>query len=614
MNIQKSLLAAMVATALAACSGGSATTTNSNTSASATSTTIMRQTAVTGSSEETGAQSVAATLADNSETHESLDDYAAAEAVTASITLAGDSITVDGDGVKVDGTTVTITSAGTFSLSGNLSDGQVVVDTSDADAVRLVLNGVVLASSTSAPLYVANAEKVLIELSTGTQNAITDGSAYGYATLDADEPNAAIFSASDLTIYGDGVLTVTANYGDGIASKDGLIIAGGSITVNAADDGIRGKDYIVVEGGSVTVAAQGDGLKSDNEEDPAKGYISIQAGSVIVTSGGDAISAKTDVTISNGTFVLTSGGGSSAATIGDSSAKAIVGSVSVIIDGGTFTIDAADDALHSNGTITINGGTFAIASGDDGMHADAVLVINGGDIRITRAYEGIESALITIAGGSLYATTSDDGINVGSGNDGSGVTGFGGLLDSFVSGTTSLLTISNGTIVINATGDGIDINGAIVMSGGTVLVNGPTGQGNGALDYDGDFALSGGLLVAAGSSGMAMAPSASSTQSSVLIYFTSVLPTGTLVNIQDASGDEVLSFTLAKDAQSLVVSSSELTSGETYTVYLGGATTGTAIGGLVTDGDYTPGTENTSFLVTGSVTQVGSGGRGGGRP
>ena len=284
--------------------------------------------------------------------------------------------------------------------------------------VRLILSGADLHSSTSAPILVNNAEKTIIVLADNTNNSVSDADSYVFANSETDEPNAAIFSTSDLTLSGSGSLTVNGNYNDGIASKDGLIIASGNITVNAVDDGIRGKDYLVIEDGEITVNAQGDGLKSDNEEDAAKGFVSIDHGVVNINSGGDAISAQTDVSINGGQFSLTSGGGSSNYVDETLSAKGIKGDVAVTIDAGTFTINAADDAIHSNGSVVLNGRTFTIKSGDDGMHADTSLEINNGEINITASYEGIESAVITIINGDIDITASDDGINVAGGVDG----------------------------------------------------------------------------------------------------------------------------------------------------------------------------------------------------
>lgn len=567
--------------------------------------------ASTGADTDTGAASVAESLAENGETHDDSEDYLWEDSAVIPIVLNGDSITADSNGVTVDGSQATITLAGTYSLSGSLMDGQIIVDTKDEEVVRLILNGVDLHNSTSAPIYIANAEKVVIVLADNTENSVTDGAAYVFENPEEDEPNAAIFSTSDLTITGNGSLTVNGNYNDGIASKDGLIIASGVITVNAADDGIRGKDYLVVKDGTLTVNAQGDGLKSDNEEDAAKGYISIETGVINVTAGGDAITGQTDVMVMDGTFTLSSGEGSSNRIDETSSAKGIKATAAINIDGGSFAINSADDAINSNGSITINGGAFTIASGDDGMHADSTLVINAGDIQITKSYEGIESAVITIHAGNIHVTSSDDGINVASGNDGSGMMGPGGGgpgRDTFTYTGDYYLYINGGYVVVDALGDGIDVNGAIVMTDGIVLVNGPTEQMNGALDYDGGFKISGGLLVAAGSAGMAQTPDASSGQSAALIYLDATQPAGALVHIQNSAGEDILTFAPTKNYQSIAFSSAELVNGETYQIYLGGSSTGIATDGFYQGGTYTPGAQFTSFTVSGIVTTIGAGG------
>lgn len=570
-----------------------------------------------------GPDSVAAALAENSTVHEDATDYVWENAAEVPIVLNGSAITANGEGVSMAGSTATITAAGVYRLSGSLADGQIIVNTTGKEVVRLILDGVDLRSTTSAPLYIQAAEEVVIVLAENSQNALTDGESYVFASAEEDEPNAALFSTADLTIYGTGALTVNGNYNDGIASKDGLLITSGKITVNAVDDGIRGKDYLVVKDGTLAVTAGGDGLKSDNEEEADRGYIAIEAGSITVTAGGDAIQAQTDVMISGGEFDLTAGGGSTAQVAETESAKGIKATVTVNIDGGTFTLDTADDALHSNGSLTVNGGAFQIASGDDGIHADTSLTINAGDIQITRSYEGLESAVITLNAGNINVVASDDGINIAGGMDRSGMNPGGRMMpggqgqDSFAYAGSYYLYIHGGYIVVEAAGDGLDVNGAIEMTGGTVLVNGPTEQMNGALDYDGSFNLSGGFFVAAGSSGMAQAPGTSSSQATVLIYLNGAQPGGTLVHIQDSSGKEILTFAPTKAYQSVAFSSPNLVQGETYTVYLGGNTSALAQDGLYEAGAYTAGSQVASFTVSGGATMVGSGsgfGPGGGAP
>ena len=508
-----------------------------------------------------------------------------ADSSAVAIALNGDAISADNAAVTVDGRVATITAAGTYTLSGALTDGQIVVDTEDEAVVTLVLNGVDISNSTTAPIAVMNAEAVIIVLADNSANNLTDASSYVFPNAAEDEPNAALFSNAGLTISGNGLLTVTGNYNDAISSDDGLTIAGGVITVSAVDDGLRGKEFLLIQGGTINVSAGGDGVKSDNEDDATLGYIAIEGGAVNVVAQGDAIAAQTDVLITGGEFNLSAGGGSGAQIAADASGKGIKGLGNVLIDNGTFTIDAADDAIHSNGNITLNSGTFTLATGDDGLHADATLTINGGTITIPTSYEGLESAVITINSGDIDVTASDDGINVAGGADGSGGMagpGRGGRGqggpgapggETYTYTGSYYLYINGGTILVNAGGDGLDANGAIEMSGGLVVVNGPTEQINGALDYDGTFNLSGGTLIAVGSAGMAQAPSAGSTQSSVLLGVGSQ-PAGTAIDIRNAAGESLVTFTPAKAYATVLFSSPDLAQGAEYTLYLGGSAYG----------------------------------------
>ena len=605
--------------ALVACGSSTSATTSPTTTTAVSGDSAVQPVAVSaGDSSALAATAPVSAAAAMAESSAAVAVPAVETAAGATIALNGDTIAVSGDGVVASGSIATITSAGTYTVSGSLADGQIVVDTGDETAVQIILNGAAIHSSTSAPLYIANAEAVVVVLADGTSNSLTDGTSYAYPTPDEDEPNATLFSNADLTVTGGGALTISGNYNDAIASDDGLAIEGGTIAVTAADDGLRGKDYLVVRGGAITVNAGGDGLKADNEDDATLGTIAIEGGTITVTAGGDAIAAETDVLITGGEFALTAGGGSGSQIAADASAKGIKGSVDVLIDGGTFTIDAADDAIHANGAIAINGGTYTLATGDDGIHADATVTINDGDVQIVDSYEGIESAVITFNGGDIRVTASDDGINVAGGVDGSGMMagpgrrgpggpGAPGADASTYTGST-FLYINGGTVVVDAAGDGIDVNGAIVMTDGLVLVNGPTEQMNGALDYDGGFSISGGLLVAAGSAGMAQAPDSSSTQNSVLINLSSAQPAGTLINIRNRAGESVLSFAPSKAYASVAFSSTALVEGETYTVSLGGSDSGAAADGLYRGGGYTPGAEYSDFTVSGAVTMLGNGG------
>jgi hypothetical protein len=597
---------------LAACSGNTpATTSNAQAAAS------------TSSSLTSVDPTASTTTADNpiSVDYDSDDlNTTATGGNVAVINLAGDSISLDGVGATISGSVITITYAGTYTINGSLDDGQIIVDTESSETVHLILNGCSISSSTSAPIEARKAEKVVITLAEGTQNTVTDGSSYVLES-GSDEPNSAIFSKSDLTINGAGALTVSANYANGITSKDDLKIISGSINVTAVNDAIRGRDSISIQGGTFTLNAGGDGMQSNNDEETAKGIISITGGTFLITAVNDGLQAETNLAISGGSFSITTGGGSGNGTHagqGDwgmganpstnsstASVKGIKAGMDLTITGGTFSIDSADDTLHSNNSLTIDGGSFTLASGDDGMHADTTLTINGGDIDITQSYEGIESQTISINDGTIHLVASDDGIN---GSSGSSATT--GMFQGGMSASDTTMSITGGYIYVDTNGDGLDVNGPIAMSGGIVIVNGPTNDGNGALDYTGTFTLTGGLLVAAGSSGMAQAPSSDSTQYSMLYAFDAQLAAGTIVHIQTNSGEEVLTFLPAKTFQSIVLSSPDLANGAGYLVFTGGSSSGTVTDGLYSGGSYTPGTQVVSLTLSGITTTAGSLGAG----
>lgn len=212
-------------------------------------------------------------------------------------------------------------------------------------------------------------------------------------------------------------------------------------------------------------------------------------------------------------------------------------------------MSAYDDALNANGGILIQGGTLNLESGDDGIHTDTNLIIDNGTINIGHAYEGIEGVNVTVNNGKITLTSSDDGFNI---NDKSG-----------------LLTINDGEISVNAEGDGLDSNGSAKMTGGTVYVNGPTSRGNGALDYDGSFPISGGTLFATDDGGMALNTSSDSSQLSLLMSFSTTQAPGTTITLKDSSGNTVAAYTPTKRYASIVISSPDLKTGQSYTLYNG---------------------------------------------
>lgn len=192
------------------------------------------------------------TISENSISHEAAEDYIYEESEIIEITLSGNTISSSGVGVTIDESIATITTAAIYRITGNLTDGRLIVDTEDETTVKLILNGVNITSGSNSPLSVMSAEKTIIILADNTDNYLTDATSYVYEG-DDDEPDAALFSKDDLTIYGAGSLTVNGNYNEAIKSKDGLLLKETNITVTSVDDGIQGKDYLIINGGQYDI-------------------------------------------------------------------------------------------------------------------------------------------------------------------------------------------------------------------------------------------------------------------------------------------------------------------------------------------------------------------------
>lgn len=504
-------------------------------------------------------------------------------------------------GVFIEHSDVTIALPGTYVLNGELTDGSIHVKLEYDGDVKIILNNTSIHNEDGAAIFVEDAGKVVVTLADGTTNTLSDGEQYKLAD-GVDEPTGTLYSKADLTINGTGKLIIDANYNNAIVGKDRLLLADGQYEINSVDDGIVGRDLLAVRQGSYKLNVAGDGLKSTNDNADKLGSIYIADGEFTIDAGADAIDSIGELLIDNGSFSMISGGGAHAAS-SVSSAKGIKAATLLTIQGGSFNIDAYEDALHSNGNVDIRGGQLTLTSGDDGVHADQALSIYDGELTVAASYEGLEGMQISIQGGRIELHSSDDGVNVAGGNDQSAFAGRGAA--SFSSTTDAYLSITGGQLLVDADGDGLDSNGSIEMSGGTVIVNGPENNGNGALDYDESFTLTGGTLIAAGSSGMAMAPSAEqSTQPSILMYYPTNQAAGTLVQLSNEAGEVLVAFKPTKSYQSILISSAELQAGETYTLSSGGqAELDEQLGlGIMTPAQ--PGTERVSFIISEGVTYV----------
>lgn len=504
---------------------------------------------------------------------------------SAVIRMNGDSASCDSPAVQISGSTVTISDEGTYILSGTLNNGMIIVDAEKTDKLQIVLNGVEIHSESTAAIYILQADKVFITLPENAVNTLSGGSEF--SAIDENDIDAVIFSKEDLTFNGSGSLNLESPAGHGIVSKDDLVVTGGTYCVTAASHGLSGKDSVRIAGGNLTVTSGKDAIHAENAEDSSLGFLCISGGTYQLTADGDGLSASGSLQIEAGSFWIQSGGGSANAVTaasnsnwgsrvpgsgtamtseGSTSAKGIKASGDLLLKGGTFNIDAADDAVHSNGSLAVDGGTYEITTGDDGFHADSALVITGGSVQITKSYEGIEGVSVTISGGDFTVYADDDGINAGGGNDQSGFGGPRGQ-DSFAS-SSCYIEISGGKLYVNASGDGLDSNGSMTVSGGEIFVSGPTSGGNGALDSDGEAVITGGTVIAVGSSQMAENFGSASTQGSIMVTV-GTQSAGSTVQLIDSNGTVLVSRQTDKTYNSVVISCPEILQGGTYTLSAG---------------------------------------------
>lgn len=503
------------------------------------------------------------------------------EAAATMITLEGESITVNGGGAAAKASILTITKAGTYVVSGTLANGQINIAAASTDTVWLVLKDAHVANQTGAAIYASQCRKLIVTLAEATSNSLTDGGAnYLYEDTANEEPNAALFSKDDLTINGNGSLTVNAGFNNGIGTKDHLLIVSGNITVTAANHGLRGNDSLTLLAGDLRITAGKDGMQTNNAEEAGKGYILIEGGKVAIASAYDGIQAEQLLIIRGGEFDITAGGGSAkpaatatttaatATTAADASAtssdsfKGIKTGGDMEISGGSFAIDSKDDSIHANGSIAISGGDFILRTGDDGIHADGDLTISGGKIGVEQSYEGLEANNINISAGSISIVSSDDGLNAAGGSDGNGEGGPFGR-DSFFGGGVHSITVSGGELTIFAGGDGFDSNGSIAISGGKIISI-IDSRANGAMDCDGAFTLTGGTLIYGGTE-TGNLPGADSTQS--YVYVTGIAA-GSEITVKK-EGKTLISFTLPVNCQTLALSSPDIAKDQSYEVYSG---------------------------------------------
>lgn len=551
------------------------------------------------------------------------------ESSATKITLSGDSAGVSGSGAVAEGSSVTISTAGTYIVSGNLTDGSITVTTSENDKVQIVLNGVKIACSSGPAIDVQSADTCFITLAEGTQNSLSDGSAFT-----SEDANACIYATCDLTINGSGSLDVSGNYRHGVFSKDDLVVYGGSINVSAVEDGLNGKDSVKIGAGDISIDSGADGVKSSKSTNPEKGFVYVSGGSLSIDAEDDGIQAKTHLCMA----------------------------------GGSIEIDAADDALHSDLEGALNGGSTSVRSGDDAFHCEMKLEVNDGSFVAETCSEGYEAEQVVVNAGDTNICALDDAMNASaadlsddsessdadtstiapSGEPGANAAQLDGSIgvpdassanadsngqqntapqgagqqDSATppelpsddgtqggqageapsdlgqapnvqgrmerggkapggqggapgaSDSNCLIQINGGKVVLDSQGDGVDSNGNVEITGGTLLVNGPSSDGDGAFDYDGEATISGGTVLMAGAVGMAQSFT-SGIQAFALVQASG--SAGSVIEATDADGNVIATLTATKAFGCVLVSGAGVSDGDTITVSVdGAATTATA--------------------------------------
>jgi hypothetical protein len=409
-------------------------------------------------------------------------------------------------------------------------------------------------------------------------------------------PIANAVEADDYVFDVAGATSITLGSGSISASGSGVTVDGTTAKITRAGtyiiQGVLTDGQIKVDAGAsakVKMVLNGVDITTADDapifiKNASKAVIYLQPGTVNTLTDGSA--STRDGAIHCKTRLSIFGGGTLNVTGNvDDGINAQGG---IVIEEGVFTVKSLESGIKSDINIIVNGGKYSINAGNDGMHGEQTLTVNGGTIDVTRSVEGLEASTITMTGGSVHILSSDDGVNAASN----------------LMGDTNRLFMKGGYLYVNANGDGLDINGPVEMSGGTVIVDGPTANNNGALDYTGSFNMTGGYLLAVGSSGMPQAPSRTSTVNSVAIAFAAAQQAGVLVHITGPNGADVLTYKPAKRYQTVVLSSTALVPGGTYSLYTGGNATGTPTDGLFTAGGYYGGALKTTFTVSGSTTVV----------
>lgn len=535
----------------------------------------------------------------------------------------------DGSTITQNDSIYTITQAGEYTVTGLLSEGQIVVNADDNAEITIVLNGTSITCSNGSPIYIKNADNVKIKSEENTYNCIVDARTEADDNSDnssSENGNAAIYAACDLKLVGKGALSVTGNYNNGIQSKDDISIKNVTIKVNAVNNAIKGNDEVAIESGEIiAISRKGDGIKTSNSslstKGKQKGNVIISGGNIDIYAACDGIYAAYGVDVSGdgnlniytdtysdySEAVAAVNSGSSASSVGNSpdmnnsssnpdmkgnfggrnrAANGMPGNNS---SGNSSKKSYSTKGIKAESEINISGAAINISSTDDGIHANSdsgvletgedgkgIISISGGTITISTGDDGIHADKeLNITDGYINVLTSYEGLEAITINISGGQSFIYAADDGINACTgdgssTPLINITGGYIdVTTGSGDtdAIDSNGSYTQSGGMVLVKGgsSSGQVSGSIDVDGNITITGGTCVALG--GICETP-----VNSVNAYvFSSVSFNAGSYSVKDSSGNEIISFTLNNSYSNGWICASALTTNTEYTLYCDGS-------------------------------------------
>lgn len=544
------------AVSLTACSDS-----NSGDTSSAQSSQTETQSNGTGTSD--NSQDTAATAdSASSENAFSDGDYkdVESEEPNATIELSGNTGTISDTTRGSSGSEVVISSKGIYEVTGSSENVSIVInDDNKSGNIYLVLNDVNMTNSSAPCIYAENCDKLIIQCKGSNTLTYT-------ASENADGLDGAVYSKDDVTINGSGSLNVDSQL-HGIVCKNDLKVTGANLSVTAESIGLKAGDSVRIGGGEITINSQHDGIQVENKDGDS--YFHMEDGTLNIDAGYDGIDVGTSADtfsgyakLAGGTADIKSGGGSDNSKDSDNSQKGVKCDGNIYVGDITLNVSSADDSIHSDASVSVTGGALNLSTSDDGITTADTLNIKDGEINITKSYEGLEAADIVIDGGNISVVSTDDGINAGGGSDTSS-----DEIGPWGESSSGTITINGGNIYVNASGDGLDSNGSIYVTGGTVIVEGPTDSGNGALDKgdssDCAASITGGTVIAIGTAGMAVNFDSGS-QCSALVSLSG--SEGTEITVDDGSG---FSFTASKAFECVVYSSPNMTQGNTYTITAG---------------------------------------------